>query len=70
MRLIENIVDKILDNDFYTLGLTLFVFLTIFLFCGLGANAYREKLETEVKLAKIAAGQVVECDCGFKSKCK
>lgn len=68
MRLIENIVDKILDNDFYTLGLTLFTFLTIFLFCGLGANAYREKLEAEVKLAKIAAGQVV--DCGSNCKCK
>jgi hypothetical protein len=65
LRLIEKIVDEILDNEFYTFGLgSLIVIL-----CTFGLVTYKEKLDTEVKLAKIAAGQF-ECESKGECKCK
>jgi hypothetical protein len=65
MKLIEKIVDGILDNEFYTFGIGA---LTVII-CMFGLVTYKQKLETEVKLAQIAAGHF-ECDCACKCKCK
>jgi hypothetical protein len=63
MRLIEKIVHEILDNEFYTFGIGA---LTVII-CMFGLVTYKEKLETEVKLAKIAAGHF---ECESKCQCK
>ena len=60
MKIIEKIVNEILDNEFYVFGIGAL----ITIICTFGLVTYKEKLETEVKLAKIAAGHF-ECD----SKC-
>lgn len=60
MKLLEKIVDKVLDNEFYALGSAAFLFMFIGLLCAFSTTAYKDKLENEVKLAKIAAGQVVD----------
>lgn len=62
VRLIEKIVDKFLNDGDYAIGLMVFSFMTIFLLTGVGIGAYTHKLDTEVKLAKIAAGQIVDGD--------
>jgi hypothetical protein len=67
MRLIERIVDKVLNDEGYAFGALMFVGATTFLLCGLSSNAYREKLNAEVKLAEITAGHF-GCEC--KCKCK
>jgi hypothetical protein len=63
MRLIEKVVDEILDNEFYAFG----VAGLIVILCALGNLTYRAKLETDVKLAQIAAGHF---ECEAKCKCK
>lgn len=60
MKLLEKIVNKILSDGDYAVGLVLMLFFTLFLFCMTGQCIYREKSETEIKLAKIAAGQMVD----------
>jgi hypothetical protein len=65
MRLIEKIVDELLDDGFWAFGIGV-IFIIV---CTLGSVVYKEKLDTEVKLAQIAAGHF-ECDCGCKTKCK
>jgi hypothetical protein len=60
MKLIEKIVDKFLNDGDYAVGLMLFSFLTIFLLSTYSMVSYHTKLATEVQLAKIAAGQMVE----------
>ena len=60
MRLIEKIVDKFLNDGDYAIGLVLFSFVAIFLLSCVGMGVYTHKLDTEIKLAKIAAGQVVD----------
>lgn len=65
LRLIEKIVDEILDNEFYAFGLGSL----IVIICMFGSVAYKERLDTEVKLAKIAAGQF-ECESKCECKCK
>ena len=63
MRLIEKIVDEILDNEFYAFGIGAL----ILILCVLSSVAYKERLDTEVKLAQIAAGYF---ECGSNCKCK
>jgi hypothetical protein len=63
MRLIEKIVDELLDNEFYVFGLGSL----ILILCVLGSVAYKERLDTEVKLAEIAAGHF---GCESKCECK
>jgi len=60
MRIIEKIVDKFLNDGEYALGLMVFSFMVIFFLSGAAIGAYTHKLDTEVKLAKIAAGIVVD----------
>ena len=66
MKLIEKIVDKFLNDGDYAVGLMVFSFMTMFLLSVFSMNSYLYKLDTEAKLAKIAAGQV---DCECKPKC-
>jgi len=65
MKLIEKIINEILDNEFYAFGVAALIIILSFL----GNVTYREKLDQEIKLAQIAAGHF-ECDCGCKTKCK
>jgi hypothetical protein len=65
MKLIEKIVNEILDNEFYAFGVAALIIILSFL----GNVTYREKLDQEIKLAQIAAGHF-EYDCGCKTKCK
>ncbi len=67
MRIIEKIVDEILDNEFYAFGIgVVFIFL-----CTIGLVAYKERLDTKVKLAEIAASHFgCESNCESKCKCK
>ena len=60
MRLIEKIVDKFLNDGEYAIGLMVFSFMVIFLLSGASIGAYTHKLDTEVKLAKIAAGKALD----------
>ena len=60
MKLIEKIVDKFLNDGDYAIGLALFSFIAIFILSCVGVGVYTCKLDTEIKLAKIAAGQVVD----------
>lgn len=62
LRLIEKIVDKCLANEFYALMVLTFLFMIIGLLGTFCASSYRTKLDTDVTLAKIAAGQVVDGD--------
>lgn len=62
MKLIEKIVDKFLNDGEYALGLMIFSFFVVFMFTIMGSLLYKDKLDTEVKLAKIAAGQTVEVE--------
>jgi hypothetical protein len=68
MRLIEKIVDKFLNDDDYAITFA-FVSIPVFCICVVfGMTIYKNKLDHELKLAMIAAGQVV--DCGSNCKCK
>jgi hypothetical protein len=60
MKIIEKIVDKFLNDGFYAMGLMIFSFFAMFIFTFMGSMTYKQKLEMEVKLAKIAAGQILE----------
>jgi hypothetical protein len=60
MKLLEKIVDKVLDNELYALGSAAFLFMFTALLCVFSGTAYKDKLDNEVILAKIAAGQVVD----------
>jgi hypothetical protein len=67
MRLIEKIVNELLDDGIYALGIGA----TFIVLCVLGSVAYKERLDTEVKLAQIAAGHFgCESKCECKCKCK
>lgn len=60
MKLIEKIVDKFLNDCDYAFGVMIFSFFTLLLLSGLSVTAYTTKLNTDIKLAKIAAGQNVD----------
>jgi hypothetical protein len=60
LRLLEKIVDKVLNDGDYAIGLVIFSFFTTFILSCVGMGAYTRKLDTEIKLAKIAAGQVID----------
>lgn len=70
MKLIEKIVDKFLDDGDYALTFAAFLFPLIMLFCFCGKGVYESKLQNDVKLAMIAAGQIAECGCEYKTNCK
>jgi hypothetical protein len=63
MKIIEKIVDELLSDGFYSFGIAAL----IVILCVLGNVTYREKLDTEVKLAQIAVGYF---ECEAKCKCK
>jgi hypothetical protein len=68
MRLIEKIVDKFLNDADYVITIA-FISLPVLCMCVMfGMTLYTNRLDHELKLAKIAAGQVV--DCGSNCKCK
>jgi hypothetical protein len=69
MKLIEKIVEKFLNDGDYAVGLMVFSFMTMFLLSAFSMNSYLYKLDTEVQLAKIAAGQF-ECEPKVECKCK
>ena len=60
MRLIEKIVDKFLNDGEYALGLMIFSFIIIFMVFSVSMGAYTQKLDHELKLAKITAGQLID----------
>lgn len=70
MKLIEKIVDKLLNDGEYAIGVMVFSFSIICLVVSMSMSAYRQKLDHELKLAKIAAGQMVDIECECKPKCK
>ena len=63
LRLIEKIIDHLLNDFLYTALLLVIMLLSLLA----GDSWYKAKLQTDVKLAKIAAGQLVECE---KCNCK
>jgi len=62
MRLIEKIIDYLFEDNTNILILSSFGFLAFLILLRTLDDAHNSKLENEVKLAKIAAGQVVEVD--------
>jgi len=62
LKIFEKIVDKFLNDGEYALGLMVFSLFTIFLLSGFGIGVYTHKLDTEIKLAKIAAGQAIDLE--------
>jgi hypothetical protein len=58
MKIIEKIVDELLSDGFYTFGIGAL----IVILCVIGSLTYKDKLNTEIELAKIAAGHF-ECKC-------
>jgi hypothetical protein len=68
MRLLEKIVDKFLNDGDYVITVGFISLPVVVMFCLFGMTIHRNKLDHELKLAKIAAGQIVDCDC--KQKCK
>jgi hypothetical protein len=65
LRLIEKIIDYIFSDYIYVMILLFIMCLGMVSGIMIGAISYDNKLQADVKLAKIAAGQVVECE-----KCK
>ena len=60
MKLIEKIVDKFLNDGDYAFGVMVFSFFTLLLLSGVSVAAYTTMLNSDIKLAKIAAGQNVD----------
>lgn len=70
MRLLEKIVDKFLNDGDYAITIA-FISLPALCICALlGMTIYKNRLDHELKLAMIAAGQVIECGCTCSCKCK
>jgi len=68
IKLIEKIIDYIFQDNtnLFMIGGGMIIFgLFIAIFAD---GAYQQKLNHDLKLAKIAAGQVVDIDCGNKSR--
>lgn len=62
LRLIEKIIDYIFGDYIHLFTVCSFI-LVFGILAGLIVDcSYRSKLETDVKIAKIAAGQKVECE--------
>jgi membrane protein DedA with SNARE-associated domain len=70
MRLIEKIVDKFLNDEDYAIIIAFISLPALSICILLGMTIHRNRLDHELKLAMIAAGQVIECDCSCKSKSK
>jgi hypothetical protein len=70
MRLIEKIVDKFLNDVDYAIAIAFMSIPTLSICILLGMTIHKNRLDHELKLAKIAAGQLVEVECDCKQKCK
>lgn len=68
MRLIEKIVDKFLNDADYAIVIAFISLPALSVCILLGMTVHKNKLDHELKLAMIAAGQVV--DCVSNCKCK
>ena len=68
MRLIEKIVDKFLNDADFAIVIAFISFPALCIFSLFFMTIHNNRLDHELKLAKIAAGQVV--DCGSNCKCK
>jgi hypothetical protein len=67
LRLIEKIIDYIFSDYIYVMILFFIVCIGMVSVIMIGTVAYDKKLQADIKLAKIAAGQLVDCE---KCKCK
>jgi hypothetical protein len=60
MKLIEKIVDKFLSDEGYYYPILILTAVIVLLSCMTIESLYNKKCRTDVALAKIAAGQVVD----------
>ena len=68
MRLIEKIVDKFLNDQDYAIIIAFISLPALSICILLGMTIHKNRLDHELKLAMIAAGQVIHC--GSNCKCK
>lgn len=60
MKLIEKIIDYIFGDYLHLLTVCGFVVVSLTFCMVFAETAYEKKLQTDIKLAKIAAGQMVD----------